>query len=231
MIYDKLDNQTIKFLEELQSDYNIDFVEKEIDYCEVFQKNGNATIYYNPKIIDTETITHELLHIWLNKFNYTIGNYIYIFTNTHPKLQRVFNKFLCDNIENFFDHYKMYPKYKEMGYSPEKFIKNGLEEQCSIKDINRISIKFLNTYNSNSINLFIGCLLSIYADHVEHNYEEHLRLMHQKDKELFIIVTKFWRTLEEFDITNIEENQNLDIEICENLVADMESWIENKKIK
>lgn len=58
MIHEKLDSQTLDFLEELQTIYNIDFIEKEINYCEVFQKDGNATIYYNPEIIDTETVTH-----------------------------------------------------------------------------------------------------------------------------------------------------------------------------
>lgn len=125
----------------------------------------------------------------------------------------------------------MYPKFREMGYSPAKFIKNGLDEKCSIEDINSIGIKFMNTYNSTAVNSFIGCLISIYADHIDHNYEKHLKLMYQKDNALFDIVTEFWRNLEAFDITNIDNVYNSDIDRCENFVADMESWIENKKIK
>ena len=45
----------------------------------------------------------------------------------------------------------MYPKYIIMGYGPEKFIMNGLEEKCAIRDIKTLHLNFLHKYKSKSI--------------------------------------------------------------------------------
>lgn len=82
MIPKNIDEKTLELLNDLQTDFDIAFEIKYIDYCEVFQKSKTATIYYNPKIVNSESIAHELLHIWLNRFNYSIGNYIFF---KHPK--------------------------------------------------------------------------------------------------------------------------------------------------
>lgn len=226
-----LDKKTSDLLFELRADSEIDFVEKNINFCEVFTQNGKSTISYNPKIVDTESIAHELLHIWLNKFNYVIGNYIYLVFESDRKLSKIFNKCLCDYIENCFDHYKMYPKYSEMGYSPDKFLMNGLAEKCSINDIKKLHLKFLGKYKSDSINKFIGYLISIYADHIDNNYDEHLELLKTKESELFSIVTNFWNKWLVFDIENIDIIYNSDRELVESFMTDMENWIEYKNIK
>ena len=226
---DKLDLKTRLLLEELQKSYKIKFEEKQIDYCELFIKSNDATIYFNPNDIDTETITHELLHIWLEKFNYTVGNYIYMVNLEHEKLNKVFSKFLCNYIENCFDHHKMFPKYSEMGYSPEKFLKNGLAEKCSIQDINSLNLKFSEVYDSTAINKFIGFLISIYADHIKENkYTEHLFLLKQKDSDLFKIVTDFWNSWVDFDITKINAITNSDIQLNEKFITEMEMWVNDK---
>jgi len=226
-----LDKNVSELLSELRKEFEIDFQEKDINYCEVFSQNGKSTIYFNPNIVDNESIAHELLHVWLKKYNYSIGNHIYLSFNSDWKLNKVFNKFLCDYIENCFDHYKMYPKYFKMGYSPEKFIMNGLDEKCSIDDIKKLHLKFLSKYKSDSINRYIGYLISIYADHIDNNYNEHLNLLQKKEPELFGIVTDFWNKWTEFDIENIDAIYNSDIELAESFMTEMEDWIENKKIK
>jgi len=110
------DVKTKSLLHDLKKDFQIEFEERKIDYCEVFTIKNQATIYYNPKIIDNESIAHELLHIKLKRYNYVIGNHIYFSCLNNPKLQKIFNKFLCDYIGNCLDHFKMYPEYLEMGY-------------------------------------------------------------------------------------------------------------------
>ncbi len=226
-----LDKKTSEFLSELRKEFKIDFQEKDINYCEVYTQHGNSTICYNPNIVDNESITHELLHIWLNKYNYMIGNHIYLSFQSDFKLSKVFNKFLCDYIENCFDHYKMYPKYIEMGYSPEKFIMNGLEKKCSIDNIKKLHLTFLSKYKPDSINRFIGYLISIYADHIDNIYDEHLELLEKKENELFRIVTDFWNKWTEFDIENIDPIYNSDIDLAESFMTEIEQWIEFKKVK
>jgi hypothetical protein len=225
------DNKTKSLLQNLKSDFQIEFEQKEIEYCEVFTRNNQATIYYNPKLINNEIIAHELLHIKLKRYNYIIGNHIYFSCLNHLKLKMIFNKFLCDYIGNCLDHYKMYPEYVEMGYSPEGFILNGLEEKCSLQEIRSLNLSFLKIFKTKSIEHYIGYLISIYADHVNNDYTEHLRLLQEKDINLFEIVSKFWCRWKVFDIENIDAIYNSDIDLANSFVSDMEEWIEFKKIK
>jgi len=125
----------------------------------------------------------------------------------------------------------MYPKYTEMGYGAEKFIMNGLEEKCSIRDIKTLHLKFLRKYKAKSIDKFIGYLISIYADHVENDYSEHLRLLDLKEPELFKIVTDFWIKWKKFDIKNADPIYNSYIDLAESFINEMENWVEYKKVK
>lgn len=226
----KLDTQTLEFLRELENNHQVRFKVEYINHCRVFSKDGISTIYYNPDIIDSESITHELLHIWLQKYNYMIGNHIYFSCKSHPSLSKVFSKPLCDYIANCFDHLKMYPKYREMGYSDEKFVHNGLNEKCSIRDIKNLRLSFMGIYRASSIDKFIGFLISIYADHVQHNYIEHLELLNQKDNQLFKTVTDFWKSWEIFDITAIYPIFNSDLNLGDKFIFAMEEWVEKKKV-
>jgi hypothetical protein len=229
MIPKNIDEKTLELLNDLQTDFDISFEIKDIDYCEVFQKSNTATIYYNPKIVNSESIAHELLHIWLNRFNYSIGNHIFLSTQSNKKLSKFLNKFLCDYIGNCCDHYKMYPKYLEMGYSPKEFLKNGLELKTSITDIKKIKLKFLGFYNSQSVNLFIGCLFSILADHIKENdYYEHHKYFIEKDSKLYSIVVDFWNKWEVFDIENIDPIYNSDLELSDNFIDGLTDWTNNK---
>lgn len=231
MIPNCLDINTIELLNDLRADFDITFETKDIDYCEVFQKSNKATIYYNPKLVNAESIAHELLHIWLNRFNYSIGNHIFLCTQGDKKLSKFLNKFLCDYIENCCDHYKMYPKYLEMGYSPKEFLKNSLELKTSISDIKNIKLKFLSVYNSQSINLFIGGLFSILADHIKENdYSEHHKYLIEKDSKLYNIVVGFWNKWEVFDIENIDPINNSDLELTNSFIDGLTAWANNKII-
>ncbi len=230
-IEDRLNTKNLTLLCELRIDFEIDFVDTNNDYCEVIQKNQEATIYYNSTMFSNESIAHELLHIYLNRYKYIIGNHIFLTCQYRKKLGKVFIKFLCDYIENCFDHYKMYPSYIEMGYSPEKFIVNGLDEKCSIEDITNLKLTFLRKYKSLSLNKYIGFLISISADHVENDYNEHLKLLKDKDSDLFDIVSDFWKSWEVFDIENIDIFTNSDMELVDNFISNMEEWIKLKKIK
>jgi hypothetical protein len=230
-IEQSLDYKNQLLLADLRKDFQIDFEPKEINYCEVFSKNRHSTIYYNPKHVDNDSIAHELLHIKLDRYNYSIGNHIYLSCQNNKKLGKVFCKFLCDYIGNCLDHFKMYPSYIEMGYKPENFLINGLDEKCSLNDIKLLNLSFLGMYIAKSIDRYIGYLISIYADHVSNDYREHLRLLEQKDSNLFDIISRFWNKWKVFDIENIDPIYNSDIDLAESFISDMELWIENKKIK
>jgi hypothetical protein len=226
-----IDQPTTELMAELQEDFDISFEPWDMSYNEVFTQNKKAVINYNPKAIKTETIAHELLHLWLKKFNYFSSNHIYLSFQNDEKLSKVFTKFLCDFIGNYMDHYKMYPKYLSMGYKPEYFIQEGLNSKCSLSQINFFFLKTFGVYNSKSVNLYIGCLFSIYADHVENDYAKHLTKLKKKDSELFNIVTNFWNSWKKFDIKNIDPINNSDYELIENFIFDIREWASDKKIR
>lgn len=226
-----LDTSTLDLLNDLTKDFSISFEVKNIDYCQVFQKSKTATIYYNPKTIETESIAHELLHIWLTRFNYFIGNHLFLSTRDNLKLSKFLNKFLCDYLTNCCDHFKMYPKYLEMGYSPSKFLINGLAPKASLNDLIEIRLNFLGSYNSTAINRYIGSLISILADHVENDYSEHHEILKSIDGDLYRIFTIFWDKWINFDIENIDPIFNSDLELTNSLIAELTIWAETKIIK
>lgn len=230
MTPDNLDTATLELLEDLRNDFAISFETKNIDYCEVFQKSKTAIIYYNPKIVNTESIAHELLHIWLTRYNYSIGNHLFLSTQGDKKLSKFLNKFLCDYITNCCDHFKMYPKFIEMGYSPSEFLTNSLAPKASLKDVKEIKLKLFGLYISKSVNLYIGCLISILADHAENDYTEHHAILKVKDSKLYSIVTQFWYKWVDFNIENIDPIFNSDLELTDNLVVEFTKWVKSKRI-
>lgn len=225
-----IDQPTTELMTELKEEFIISFEPWNKGYCEVFIQNNVAEIFYNPKNIKTESIAHELLHIWLKKFNYFSSTRIFQSFENDEKLSKIFTKFLCDFILNYMDHYKMYPKYLEMGYTAENFIKEGVNSKCSLSQINFLFLKPFGVYKAASVNLYIGSLFSIYADHVENDYSKHLVKLKKKDSELFNIITNFWEDWKKFDIENIDPINNSDFELIESFIFNIREWASNKKI-
>jgi hypothetical protein len=226
-----IDIQTLELYKELKDEFDISFKVKNIDFCEVFQKNKSAIIYYNPKNASTECIAHELLHIWLKRYNYNIGNHIFLLTRNNKKLKRILSKFLCDYMENCFDHYKMYPKYAAMGYSDEKFLKDGLKLKASVARIRLLTLKFIGIYSSFAINLYIGYLISILADHIKtNNYTEHISYLRKKDESLYQLVSNFWSKWVVFDIENIDAINNSYMDLTDIFIDELSEWTNNKII-
>jgi len=156
MLLGKIDRKAQELLNELSAEYQIKFDKSNINYCQLLLKGKKAIIRYNPNLLDNESIVHELLHLWLDRYNYKIGNYIYLACGQDMNLGKVFSKPLCDHIENCFDHFKMYPKYIEMGYSAEGFMIDSLKEKCAIKDIDLIQTDTLGLHHAKSINYYIS---------------------------------------------------------------------------
>src|SRR5690606_31197880 len=101
--------------------------------------------------------------------------------------------------------------------------------KTSISDIKRINLKFLSFYNSQSVNLFIGCLFSIFADHIKENdYTEHHKYLMKKDSVLYDIVSDFWKKWETFDIENIDPIYNSDLELTDSFIDGLTEWAKNK---
>ncbi len=226
-----LDHNTKPLLSELQESFQISFETWDESYAGVYTQNNEAIISFNPRKVTEVCIAHELLHVWLKQFGYRSTNCFKLYWADTPFLSEVFDTRLCDHIGNCMDHVKMFPKFSEMGYSPENFIQNGGKSQCSVMVVRFIFLKVNGNYSPSGVNSFIGNLISIYADHCDNNYSKQLALLQKKDPELFDIVTKFWNEWAEFDIENIDIIHNSDFDLMERFISDMEEWCETKGIE
>lgn len=224
------DNQTEMLYNELKSEFNISFQIWNNNYAGVYTQSKNAVISFNPKKATSACLAHELLHIWLKRFNYISSNYLRMALESHPFLSRVFDVKLAEHIGNCMDHFKMYPKFLEMGYEPTDFIKDGGKKQSSLVSIWLIGLERKGKYNPVSVNLFIGHLISILADHCDNDYSKHLQSLKEKDEDLYSIVTSFWEEWIQFDIENIDPIYNSDIELIDRFIISMEEWCETKEI-
>jgi hypothetical protein len=223
-----LDHSTKELFKDLQSDFEIIFQPQPVEHCSVYSFDRKAIITYNPKDVDSESITHELLHVWLKRFQYGISNQIFHSFFVFESLKEVFTKELCDHIGNCMDHNKMYPIYKSMGYSDEKFLLNGIDFKCTISDLNLIQLNYLGKYSINDTNQFIGHLISILADHYPNNYSKHFSILKNKDSDLFEIVFQFWNEWVKFDITTNDPIFNSDRDIGNSFISKIEQWAEKK---
>jgi len=228
-IEEQLDPILVDLLAEVRKIYNVGFAEHRENDASIYTINKDATIYYNPRLFSNDSIAHELLHVWLKTLDYFTSNHIYLAAKENPKLSLIFSKRLCDHIGNCQDHIKMYPKYLEMGYAPESFIRDSTKEQCSFSSINSLHLGNGYVLNGEQTDFYIGSLISIYAHHIPMDYSAHLSKLRSIDTELFDIVTAFWKEWEKFDITKIDFLNN-GFDEYEKLLADMEEWVENKTI-
>lgn len=226
-----LNDSTAALLEEMEKVYDISFEPEDIDYCGVYQINKTATISYNPKTVDSASIAHELLHLWISQFNCYIGNHLFLRLKDDKKLRRIFDKRLCDHIQNICDHYKMYPEFIRLGYKPSEFLKDALAEKSSLEEIKKINLQIFGSYNPNAINFYIGSLFSILADDIfENDYTQHHLYLKKLDNELHSIVSEFWDQWKTFEIEHIDPIFNSDIDLVESFIDDMKAWAEGKRI-
>ena len=224
LIVDQLDENVKALFNELSDDWDISFEQWEKDYCEVFTKENKAVIYYSSEQLSNETMVHELLHIRLKKYNYSSTNHIWFLNQEHPFFKHVFTKELCNHIGNCMEHFKMFPTYHNMGYSPQKFIKNGGELQADLSNLSKIYLKINGKLSGQMVDLYIGNLISIYADPVKNNYQNHLEILKKKDVELFGIVTEFWDSWTKFDLEKQDVIFNNVTALYDKFMNDLETW-------
>lgn len=218
-----------QLFDEAKLNYSISFEPWENDFWRVHTKNKDVVINYNIHDINPESLAHELLHIWVKKYGHTSINYLKNSFASHSFLSKVFDIRLCEHIGNCMDHLKMYPKYKEMGYSDKGFIWNGGKPQCKISDIKQIYFKVNGQYSDTGVNQYIGHSISILADHCPNDYTKEISLLRKIDRELFEVVLNFWNEWVEFDIENIDSIYNSDLDLLDRFVGEVENWFELKK--
>ena len=92
-------------------------------------------------------------------------------------------------------------------------------------------MKFLGLYSLQAINLFIGYLFSIYADHIKENdYTEHHKYLMDIDSKLHEVISDFWRKWETFDVEKIDPIYNSDLILTDSLIDGLTTWANYKTV-
>lgn len=222
------DKSTKKLFDQVKKNFNISFSAWENNFWEVERRGDNAIIFYDTHEITTSSLSHELLHLWLKQFDFLSMNYLSFNFSRHDFWGQVWNKRLCDHVGNCMAHHKMYPKYIEMGYAPELFISNANKPQATIQVIKPIYLKRNGRTSANDTELFIAHLTSIYACSYGHNYTKQLELLKKKDKDLFDIISNFWSSWEDFNLSY----ENNDTQPLYDVFMDqLKEWYENKTVE
>jgi hypothetical protein len=224
-----LDEQNKQLLSEIRNKMSVKFEIFNKPYFENYSINDNVTVYVNPKIFSNSSVAHELLHAWFRGLGLMGSNLIYLSAKEKPKFSNVFDKKLCDHIGNCMEHYKIYPKFLEMGYVPEEFLSSkGM--QCDINNVRKLRTQSNGIHSAKHLNNYIGYLISIYADHLPNDYSQHLVQMQNIEPELFDIVSEFWQAWRDVDIENSDPITRTDFEAINGFIISIEGWIENKSI-
>lgn len=228
-VEEELNEQNKQLLSEIRTKMSVKFEIFNKPYFVNYSLNNSVTIYVNPKIFKNSSVAHELLHAWFRGLGLYGSNMIYLSAREKPKLGVVLDKKLCDHIGNCMDHYKIYPKFLEMGYAPEDFLSSkGM--QCDINSIRKLRIQSNGVYSAKQLNNYIGYLISIYADHLPNDYSQHLIQMQSIEPELYNVVSEFWQAWKNVDIENPDQFTRTDFESINGFIMNIEDWMDSVSI-
>jgi hypothetical protein len=189
-------------------------------------ENGIATIYTNTKNIDYCSFTHELLHIYLDfKGMSEMPELIYSIMGENS-FEILLEQDLVPFIYNVCSHKKMFPYYKEMGFSEYNFV----EERITFgdNDLNFIKSSFENNESKLiAVNQFIGQTISLFNNVVLEDKPKclnYLQKLKNIQPELFDIIHKF----------DNDWNNSIDLNLTPvflNFENDLENWLIKNKLK
>lgn len=215
------DGSTEQLLNAVSERFTISFEPWQNEFWEVKTRENKATIYFAINDLNAAALAHELLHLWLKQFDFLSMNHFYLLNLEDDFWGEVWNKNLCDHVGNCMAHLKIYPRYLEMGYAPDSFIQDAHKPQATPQGIKPIYLKRNGRLSARDTELFIADLIAIYACAFGHDYTTQLKLLKEKDKDLFEIVTTFWDSWKNFELSH----ENNDTQpLYHNFMEQLEKW-------
>lgn len=168
-----------------------------------------AEIITPTREIDYDAFTHELLHIYLDFLGLSkYPDFVYSIQGANSFGILVVESSLISALYNFCSHKKMYPYFKQMGFSEYRFVNARIFFNDA--DLNFIKNGFLSRgKQSKYIDQFIGHALSMMNDIVEEDKAhcaKYLLKLKEVDEELYKIVEDFdqeWANSKDLDLLSI----------------------------
>jgi hypothetical protein len=190
-----INSQNRKIWEELKPHYNFILTYDTSQQSWASKSEGNiAQIVIPDNVINYDAFSHELLHIYMDYLglsNYPDFIYSIIGENSFGIL--VANSNLVAHLYNVCSHKKMYPYFKEMGFSEYKFVDERISFNQS--DLNIIKNGFQSNHSKALyIDLFIGHSLTLLNNVVEEDKskcQNFLLQLKAVNGELFKIIEDF----------------------------------------
>lgn len=213
--YDINKNYKVSFKKSLQSEYAA---------C---QQSNKVTFYIDENNFCVSSFTHELLHVFLSLKGLHISGGL--------KNRIIFDEFfnsilsynLLEHIGNCLDHVKMLPIYLELGFEREKFTTDFDVFKCTETELNELerSYKVINKINTNTVDAYIGRLVSIIADPNENfDYDKYLHRLKNIDSKLFLTICNLFDNWEKVKIENRTILDEDYISVLNVFIGELNTW-------
>ncbi|MGF7077708.1 hypothetical protein [Mucilaginibacter sp. UYCu711] len=216
----------------LSNHFQIDFEPSANKEYRVYSINDQATFYVPENDLCADSFTHELLHVYLRYKKVFIGAAFINTISSSAILKNLLNDRLIEHVGNCLDHIKMFEKYDQMGFRPEKFILDYQQHKCTPSDLADLKryYKQNGSYNSEAVNLFIGKFVAMCADFNENfDYEPCFDALDNLDPLLFTVLDQFISDWEELDIESEDIFKSSYYPLLDTFYEGMKRWMTGKK--
>lgn len=201
----------------------------------VYSQNDTHTVYIPQGVaLDSAAFAHELLHIQISNEEMELPSGIRYLIWGRPSIAMYFTDDLIEHIINCFNHIKMLPEFLKLGYRPDEFISDYMENKFTDFEAYKIVSNFYNkatsTYKSTAIDYYIGKYIAVKAcPNTSFNYKKNLQSLSDLDSNLFAILEKFHNAWTAYDkaTASIIVNPH---SIASDFVDNMEKWSTGKVI-
>jgi len=226
-------NRNEWLLPEVKKKYKeLDFIFTKETHARASYQGEKATIYLPENSKTEESLTHELLHLYIETKENIVCALIVGLIRENDKLKQIFSDKLIEHITNCIEHVKMLPIFIHMGYDKSNFLADSSVNKCEIKHAKRIKsiYKFFGRYNKKAIDSFIGNFFAMKADASEFDYSRQLDILLETDKELYEILEIFWTKWLAFSIEIDDSHDYWLDDFAGDFIDSFKEWMKDKKI-
>lgn len=214
--------QNEKIWNELRQKYTFLLFHDHSEYSwKVKVEDDLATIVTPNLTVNHSSFTHELLHVYLDYLGLPKCFELMRSISGSDSFDVLIENNLISHIYNFCSHKKMFPYYKEMGFSEYDFV----NERITFNDEDLNSIQ--QSLNNKNYTDFIGHSLALLNNVVEEDNLQvtvYLKALKELDYELYNIIERFDKNWSNsIDLNLIDIFSSFDIEL--------DNWIKNKNSK
>ena len=226
-IQNYINSQNQKIWDELKPNYIFELIYNPLEYSYASKTEGNlASIITPTSQIDIDSFTHELLHVYMDYLGLSpYPDLIYSIQGINSMGIMVLESDLIAHLYNFCSHKKMFPLYREMGFSEYRFVESRIS--FSGNDLNYIKNGFMsNGKQAEYIHQFIGHTLALMNNVVEEDEEKCRKYLY----ELKQINSELYKIIEDFDN---DWNTSNDLNLLEDFLVfekRLDEWLEKSNL-